>query len=62
MEDSTAAQPLDRIDRRILRLLQDNGRLSNADPFSEVCCNSSLKEYLEFPANITSGEVGCFSK
>src|SRR3989440_4470525 len=31
MEDSSMASPLDRIDLKMLRLLQNNGRLSNAE-------------------------------
>ena len=31
MKESTISEPLDRIDLKILRLLQANGRLSNAD-------------------------------
>ncbi len=31
LEDSATVQPLDRIDVRILRLLQEDGRLTNAD-------------------------------
>ncbi|PIW30193.1 MAG: AsnC family transcriptional regulator [Rhodospirillales bacterium CG15_BIG_FIL_POST_REV_8_21_14_020_66_15] len=36
MEDSLIAPSLDRIDRRILRLLQEDGRLTNADLAKKV--------------------------
>jgi len=36
MEDSFMAENLDRIDRKILRLLQSDGRLSNADLAAQV--------------------------
>jgi Lrp/AsnC family leucine-responsive transcriptional regulator len=36
MKDSSVSEPLDRIDRRIMTFLQNNGRLSNADLAKKV--------------------------
>jgi len=36
MKESSSPEALDRIDRRILKLLQENGRLSNADLAEKV--------------------------